>query len=366
MPTFDNLINRYDTRTLLDVVTYQEPKPSMFRNSFFNGPDVYFSTKWAEWDEVREGASMARYVGDKLEVDATEFEPFITKQIETPRFQEKRSLDLTVFTTRAPGENIYSQRTPADRAREKEQGAIEFCMDACDRRVEQQCSSLMTTGRVDILGKGVDVYVDYDLPLKLTLAPSDQWGAPGIRPFKDLIEWATKLRKRNYNPDMLLMELSVADIFMNDPDYRAMLDNTRMEMGRIAPGPVNDLFQTAQYFGQIKWPGLGVLDLYTYAGTYKKEVKDPITGVITYEEAPYLDEGRVLMLTPEARRNRILYGAETIVMEGSEEVVTVEGRYVPEIYTDRRAKTKTYMVTQRAMPAPFKDDSWWTVKVLGS
>jgi len=359
----ENMIGRYDTRTLLDTVTYQEPKPSMFRNTFFHGSDVYFSTKWAEWDEVRQGAGMARYVGERLEVDGTEIEPFITKQIETPRFQEKRPIDVTVFNQRSAGETIYSQRTTSDRARDEEIKAVEFCMDACDRRGEQQCASMMVTGRVDILGKGVDNYVDYGLPLKLTLSGADRWGQSGVSIFKDLVDWATVLRKRNYNPDMLLMDLSVANVFLKDEDYKTMLDNLRMEMGRIAPGPVNDLFETAQFFGQIKWPGLGVLDVYTYCGTYKEEVRKP-DGTIGYEERPYFDEGRVLMLTPEARQNRILYGAETIIPEDSTEPVTVEGRYVPEVFTDRRAKTKTFLVTQRAMPAPYKDDSWWTAKVF--
>ena len=358
----DNTIGRYDTRTLLDVVTFQEPKPSMFRNSFFGGSDIYFTTKWAEWDEVKQGASMARYVGEKLEVEPTEFEPFITKQIETPRFQEKRSLDVTAFNSRGPGEDVYSQRTPADRALEKEDEAIAFCMDSCDLRGEQQCASMMVTGRVDIIGKGVDVYVDYELPLKLSLSGTDRWGQTGVRPLKDLTEWATILRKRNYQPDMLLIELSVADIFLQDADYMQMLDNQRMEMGRIAPGPVADLFESAQYFAQLKWPGLGVIDVYTYCGTYKQEVKDP-SGAITYEERPYLDDGRILLLTPESRQNRVLYGAETIIPEGSDRPITVEGRYVPEVYVDRRARTKTFLVTQRAMPAPYKDDSWWSIKV---
>lgn len=355
MPAYDNMIPRYDTRTMLDKVTYQEPKPSMFRNTFFGGEEVYFPTKKAEWDEVREGASMARYVGDKLEVEATETEPFITREIETPRFQEKRVLDLTQFMKRSAGENIYSQRTPADRAKEEENKALAFCMDAVDRRIEQQCAQLMVGGRIDIVGKGVDAYVDYDLPLRLTLSGGSQWGQSGVKPFDNLTEWATALRKRNYNPDMILMDLSVAQLFLDDADYKAMLDNRRMEMGQIAPGEMLDIFETAQYFARFQWPGLGVLDAYTYSGTYKNDQN---------VETPYLDHGRLLMLTPEARQNRILYGAETIVDENTDEVITVEGRYVPEVFTDRRAKTRTFMVTSRAMPAPFQADSWYSVKVF--
>lgn len=355
MQEYTNTIPRYDTRTMLDVVTYQEPKPSMFRDTFFSSEE-FFPTKKVEWDEVREGASMARYVGERLEVDATEREGFITREIETPRFQEKRLLDLASLITRSPGEGIYSTRTPADRARELELKDLDFCMTSIDRRIEQQCAQMVVNGRVDIVGKGVKTYVDYELPLKMTLAGTDAWNQPGAKPFENLIKWANTLRERNYNPDMLLMEQSVADVFMKDETFLKMLDNLRMEMGQIAPSPITEIFKTAQFFGKIRWVGLGELDLYTYSGTYKNEAN---------EKTPYLDRGRILMLTPEARQNRILYGAETIVDENTEQVITVEGRYVPEAYTDRRAKTRTIFVTSRAMPAPLQADSWWTVNVYG-
>ena len=351
----ENMINRYDTRTLLDTVTYQEPKPSMFENTFFTGEAVTYPTKYAEWDEVRKGASMARYVSDKLEVDPTEIEPFITKEIETPRYQEKRTIDLFTFNTRSPGENIYSPRTPADRAQEAEDGAILFCMDSCDRRREQQCAQTMVQGRVDITGKGVNLFVDFGLPFKLTLSRASRWGQPNVDFMKNLVDWSTNLRKRGYNPDMLLMDLAVADIFLNDERIKPMLDNQRMFMGQIAPGPIKDLFGSTQYFGELRWPGLGVISLYTYVGTYKNDKN---------EEVPYLDKGRLLMLTPESRRNRVFYGGETIYDE-NETPIHVEGYYIPEIFTDRRARNKTFMVTQRALPVPFQYDSWYTVNVLG-
>ena len=355
MPDINNTIPRYETRTMLDAVTFQEPKASMFRSTFFSGGDVFFPTKKVEWDEVREGAGMARYVADGLEVEATEREAFITRELETPRFQEKRVLDLTSLINRQAGENIYSQRTPADRAREQWQKDIAFCMDAVDQRIEQQCAQMMVSGRVDIVGKGIDTYVDYELPLKLVLSGSDRWNQSGAKPFNDIAYWSKILRERNYNPRFALMELSVTDIFLKDDTFKAMLDNQRMEMGRIAPDQVTNIFDQAQYFGQIKWPGIGILDLYTYDGTYKND-QNAVT--------PYLDEGRFMLLSDASQQNRILYGAETIVDENTEEVITVEGRYVPEVYTDRRAKTRTIFVTSRAMPAPFQYDSWWTVKVF--
>jgi hypothetical protein len=350
----NNYIDRYNTRTVLPAVTHQEPQPSMFRNTFFGGGEEFFDTDVVEWDVVREGASMARYVNNNLEVDATEREGFETIEISTPRIQEKRVLDITTLTKRSAGETIYATTTPVDRARQTLDKDLVFCMNSNDRRTEQQCAEFMVNGRVDIIGKGVNTYVDYELPLKLTLSGTSQWGEPGTRPLQSLTYWASILRQRGYNPDTLLIDLAVADIFLQDEDYKKMLDNQRMEMGRIAPGPVTDMFETAQFFGRFNWPGLGQIDAYTYNGTYKNE---------SNEITPYLDPYRILLLSSQARQNRILYGSEAIIEENSEKPLWVQGRYIPEIFTDRRAKTVTTIVTSRSMPAPQFDDSWWTVKV---
>lgn len=354
MADFDNMIPRYDTREQIEAVRFQEPKPSMFVNSFFHGADVYSPTEKIEWDEVREGTGMARYVGEKLEVEATEREGYKTLEITPPKVQEKRVLGLEELKKRLPGENPYSSQTPAQRAQYYLDGDYAFCMDAIDRRREQQAAKMMVNGRVDIVGRGVNEYVEYDLPLKLNLAGTSRWGQGG-KAFEDLRYMAQILMKRNYKPTMLLMETGVADVLIKETEWKEMLDNLRMEMGQIAPGPMNDIYETAQFFGKLKWAGIGELDLFTYNGTYKNDEG---------EEEGYLDEGRVLMLSAEAMQNRFMYGCVTFMDEQSRRIMSVEGRYVPQIFTDARAGTQTVMVTSRSMPAPFKSDSWWTAKVF--
>lgn len=350
----ENYIPRYDIREQIEAVQFQEPLPSYFRSEFFKGAPVYSPTETIEWDEVREGAGMARYVAEHLEVEATAREGYITREITTPKVQEKRVLTLAELKKRLPGENVYSAKTKAERAQEYRNKDLNFCMTAIDRRVEQQCAQMMTTGRIDILGSGVNAYIDYELPLKLSLSGTARWGQSGVKPLDTLTMMAKALRKRNYTPNGLLMELSVSKVFLQDEDIKEYLDNRRFEMGIIKPGELNDQFGSAQYFGTFAYPGLGILELYTYDGTYKNDEN---------KETPYLDEGRILMLTNEARQNRILYGAYDVVDE-NEQVLTVEGNYVPEDFVDRRAKTFTTMVTSRPMPAPYKGDSWWTAKVL--
>lgn len=347
-------IPRYNTREQIEAVRFQEPKPSYFRSTFFGGAEVFSPTEKIEWDEVREGSGMARYVGENLEVEATEREGYITREIEAPKIQEKRVLGVNELKKRLPGENVYSAQTPAQRAQYYLDGDYAFCMDSIDRRIEQQCAQMMVSGRVDIVGKGVNHYVDYDLPLQMTLAGTSRWGQAGVNPFDTLTEMAVTLMERGYVPTEILMHRSAANVILDDEELAKKLDNRRLELGIIKPGEHTAPWARAQFFGTFAYPSLGVIDLYTYDGKYKNDA-----GQIT----PYLDEGRVLLLTAEAKQNRMLYGAYTFIDE-KESFQTVEGRYIPEIYVDRRARTQTVMVTSRPLPAPLKNDSWWTAKVM--
>lgn len=237
----DNYIPRYDVRQQIEAVRFQEPLPTFFRKEFFKGAPVYSPTETIEWDEVREGAGMARYVAEHLEVPATEREGFITREIVTPKVQEKRVLTIMELKKRLPGENTYSMKSPADRAREFLLGDYNFCMTAIDRRVEQQCAQMMTMGKIDIIGLGVNAYVDYNLPFKLTLSGTDRWGSGG-KPLETLADMAKKLRTRGYTPDSLLMELSASKALLDDPEIQKYLDNRRFELGLIKPGALNDQF----------------------------------------------------------------------------------------------------------------------------
>jgi hypothetical protein len=349
--TNTNVLDMFATRLQIDAVSHSEPKPTMFGKTFFNGSDLFFPTKKVEWDILRQGASSARIVSDKLWVEPTEIEPFIVKEFMTPKYQESMIIDLTTLFNRSFGENIYSKRTPADRAREAEAKAVAFCIDSVDRKREEMYAQMMVHGIIDLTGKGISGHIDFELPLKISLSGTSAWGQPGVDHMNDLVDYATKMRKRGHEPDMILMDLAVANVFLNDERLVKMLDNTRMNMGEIAPGPLTDLFETAQYFGTISWPGLGQIALYTYVGTYKNSAG---------EETPYLDEGRLLLCSQRSRQNRTVYGGE-ILFDEKDNPIFVEGRYIPEIFVSKKDRTKEIFVTSRGLPIPAQDDSWASI-----
>ena len=59
----DMNISRYDFREQIEGVRKAQPKDTLFRRIFFNGPEFYSATEKVEWDEIRDGNNqMAKYI----------------------------------------------------------------------------------------------------------------------------------------------------------------------------------------------------------------------------------------------------------------------------------------------------------------
>ena len=76
-----------------------------------------------------------------------------------------------------------------------------------------------------------------------------------------------------------------------------------------------------------------------------------------------LPAGTILLSSPEARKNKLGYGAYTY-MDENENWVTASGRYVQEFFKERRPPREEVLVTSRAVPLPENIESWYVLQVL--
>jgi hypothetical protein len=212
---------------------------------------------------------------------------------------------------------------------------------------------MMLTGRVDMKNKEgtVNDFVDYSLPNVLTLTGGNRWGEPGIKPRETLLYMFNRLLELGYAADEVIMGEAAYRIFEADPDIYKLLDNRRMELGIIQPSRVQGV-TTEQYKATLRDP---MIDIYTYNAIFR----DPATGLTR----KYIPDNMIFMHTPESRNNKMFFGAVTIIDE-NEDVITAEGRYVPEVFVTRRPPTILVQVTSRPIPAPRQIDSWFNAYVL--
>lgn len=344
------IINRNDPRTQLPPVLTVRPKSTFFRDHFMGGSDEYFKTENVEWDKVIEGAPFARFVGDDLTVQATERATFTTDEIKTPKMQERRIIGSKDINKRMAGENIYTPKTEAQRAAELHAADLQFCLDSIDNQIEVMVSQFITTGRIPIVGLGVNREIDYMIPNVEALTGADRWGQSGVNIIEDIRRKAYELSALGFTLDEIIMSPEVWAVMYQDPLIQKLMDVTRYDFGFFAPEQALSKYGAARRVGVLSDP---FVPLYTQMAEYGPRGN----------RTRYLPAGWVLFCTAEARQNKLGYGAVTY-MDENENWVTVSGRYVQEFYKERRPPREEVLVTSRAVPLPANTESWSVFKVL--
>ena len=346
-------ISRYDFREQIEGVRKVRPKPTLFRSTFFNGPEYFSTTENIEWDEIRGGAPMAKYIHPRIPVAPTERAGFMTHEVRTPFIQEARIITADQLTRRQFNENIYDPISPAERAQQYRNADYAFCIDAIDNRVEQQCASMILQGRVDILtDTGMDLgHVDFGTRPLLTLTGGLRWGQAGVDPRDALLLMYNELLEDDYLPTRVLMGEGAYRLFERDPEVVKRLDVLRGNWGAIEPRAPESI--TSEIFKcRLTDPALDIF-------VYNALQTDPHTGV----RSRVIPDNMVLLFGEDARVNRLMFGAVTII-DDDKNWQTVPGRYVPERRVIQDPPTERIQVTSRPLPTPVYPDSWYVAYVF--
>jgi len=341
-------INRNIPRTQLPVELTVRPTSTFFRDYFMGGGEEFFPTENVEWDSVIQGSPMARFVGEGLEVEATERAPFNTSEIKTPYFQEKRILSGQDIKHRLPGENIYQPQTDAERAAVHLANDREFCIRSIDNRIEYMCAQFITSGVVPIVGHGVNRKIDYGLQNKEVLTGGDRWGQTGVSILEYMIRKVDILNQLGHGVEDVILSQQAWEALRDDEEIYKLLDNRRFELGTLAPE--QSKYGKAQYLGTLTDP---FVNLYKYNFQW----------TIGNKRVKPLPDGYVIFVSETAKTNKTGYGAYTYIDE-TDEFRTIEGAYIEERHTDRRGKKKEIVVTSRAVPIPADISSWYVAKVV--
>jgi len=344
------MINRNDPRTQLPPVITSRPKSTFFRDHFMGGSDEYFPTENVEWDKVLEGAPMARFVGEMDTVEATERAKFSTDEIKTPIIQERRIIGAKDIANRMAGENIYSPKTETQRRADLHAGDLKFCMDAIDNLIELMVSKFITTGRIDVIGLGVNRIINYMIPNIEVLTGGDCWGQVGVNILESIKRKVYELADLGHAVDGVIMSPEAWATIYKDELLMKLLDNQRYEFGFFAPEKVVPKYGAAIRVGVLADP---FVPLYTQRAEYGPKG----------HRQRYLPAGMVIFETQEARQNKLGYGSVTY-MDENEEWVTVAGRYIQQFFKERRPPREEVLVTSRAVPIPANTESWSVLQAL--
>ncbi len=345
-------IDLFAPRTLHGVIERMPSARTFLRDTFFT-EIVTFPTESVEFDMVKGGRELAPFVHPKLDAPVLANGGFTTKEYKVPLLSECTITTAEDLMTRQPGEHIYSGKAPAARALEKLGRDLRRLDEAITRREEWMAAQTIFTGKIPVIGPGLDEEIDFHFTNDVTLT-TDKWSESGTDILGQLEDWTETVQKNGYvNPNVVIMDRTAAAAMLKNTQIKELLDIRNYELAHIAP---RQLPSGAKWIGSYGKLGL---DFYQYNDWYVDNWTDP-KNPVTKQMVP---AGKVAVMSTEARFSR-LYGAVTYIPYGGDSFVTEEGDRVPLAWIEHNPDRKFIGLQSRPLTVPHEVDSWLVAKVL--
>ena len=349
-----NEVSIYEPRTMGRIVEKLPPVRTFFRDTFFRREET-INTESVDVDFVKGTRKVApfvhRIIGGKT-VPNTGYE---TKTYKPPLVAPDKITTVDDLLKRRPGESLVSGRSPAERAVLKMSDDFRELRDMISRREELMCVQSIFTGKIPIIGEGLNEVIDFGFTnTEVISAATKKWSNAGSDPIGDLKRWHKQVQKTGFtNCNACVMADDVATVFVGHEKVQKVLDVRNYNLAVIQP---RQLPNGVTYVGTIHELGM---DIYTYNEWYLDDWTDPETP----EEKPLVPNGMLAMLSTNANYS-MYYGAITLIDEGTKEFKTVEGKYVPDTWVKRKPARRFLQLQSAPLSVPHDVDSWFTAKVL--
>jgi len=346
-------LDLYKTITMLQAVRKMLPLRKFFTSTFFPGVKTHV-TETVLFDYKKGKRPMAPFVAKRVGGITVARDGFKTKNYTAPKIAPQRVLTVDDLVTRGIGENLYSQRTPAQRQAELLGNDLSELDDMISRRIEWMARELLlgkpivVKGFIDKLdSEFVEDEIDFGFTNKITLTSGARWNQSTSDKYKNLEDWRLQvIRLTGEAPTFVVFGRGAWTEFRKDEYINKILDQQNATLALMHPSVVNEALT---YCGKL--PGLG-LELYTYDDWF---IDDSGT------EQPFIPNDTVIM----ARKNLggFDYGAVT-QMESDGQFHTFEGSRVPKSWADQNADARMIRLTSRPVPVPIDIDGWLVAQVL--
>ena len=325
-------MNIYQTKTMLAAVKQMTPATSFLRDYFFTtgAGDMFPTTEVLVEYKDATGKKMAPVVLPRKGGISVEREGYSTYKMEPPMIAPQRPLTIDDLNKKQMGENLFSDRTPAERQAEILVQDLADFDDLITTREENIAAQLMfNNGYVmkqyaDKYGEGE--YKEFELRFygdanDAVYAPDTMWSASGADIMGDLHQIIRMLTTKGNNASSVLIGADVADALLKDATIQKLMDLSRYNVGEIAP---TALPQGAARLGRLNVRGRNI-ELLTYDGTYVDEESGDLK--------PFVPDKQICVTAPGA--GRILYGAVSQMEQADGQWHSYMGRRVPRYWAEK-------------------------------
>lgn len=354
----------YSTYFMLAAVRELPVEHTFFKSRYFptnNAMDV-FGTSRVLADFKEETAKAAPFVLPRIGAVPVGREGFSTADLEPANIAISMPLTLDQLQKRGFGESLLSEATPEDRARMMLVNDLAE-LNARITRTEEALAAKTIIDNGTIMRHitdqasvyediGVHFYDGANNPAQFT--PAATWThstyangtwTPGSW-YADMYAMVQMLSKKGRPVREFVISDDVADFLMSDGWVLAMLDNRRVELGRIDP---SELTEYVYQLCTLNFKGR-VLPILVSTGTYQD---------INGNDTPYIPAGTVIATAPGCGRG--LYGAVTQI-EDDGNFHTYAGTRVPQHIFTKRPPVKETQLTSRPLFVPNRPNPWAVAK----
>lgn len=347
-----NVIDIYHPRYLAEVVRSAPPVHTYLRDTFFTH-DKTFATEQVDIDIVKGDREMAAFVHPKIGAETMDLEGYETKSYKPPMVNPDLVTTAESYMHRTPGEIIYSEKTPEQRAAEQIAQEYRRLDDAISRREEWMCAQALTTGAIHVVGKGVNDEIDFGLTNKVILTGAERWGESGADVLGTLDDWADMVYTNGFaNVDRIICGRKALKLLKNDKGILEKMDNRRYQAGEFN---ARELPNGVRYHGYLTDSGL---EIYSYKEVYVDRITDPKHPTVRR----MIPDNMIVMISPDVDF-MMAHGRCSYFDEVSKQLITAEATRLLHAYIDHKPERKVLEACARPLPIPDKVDSWLVATV---
>lgn len=244
----------FGTREMTQTVLQLKPVGNFFRSRFFNRPAETHNNLIVDIDIYKGQRKVAPYTKTTSKSKPLARTKYKTGAFTIPYIKISRSLEAVQTQLRSPGENIYSNRTPEQRAAEQMAKDLQELEESIQRAEELQAAQAITNAKITIKGEEVDAEIDLlrDPLLTFTVAGADLWTAGTADVHAQLRAYAKLVfSKSGFTPNVVLMGTTAMNAFFANAGVRSLLDNRRMTAGNIDSSPTTNPYPAARSYGDF-------------------------------------------------------------------------------------------------------------------
>lgn len=340
----------YTTREMMEAIDQTPPVRTFLQRTFFPTDNTHVTEK-VEFDVRKGKRTMAPFVSPRIGGKVITRQGFKTNQFTTPKLAPERALTVDDISQRMIGENIYSQRTPAEREDELLAKDMTDLEESIARRKEWMCRQVLYEGKLDVVDEeeGIDVQVDFGFTNIVVLGADEQWSLATVDPLKILRARRKKtIKDTGTAPDIAIFSSDVIEDFISNPAIVKAMDVLNMKNVVIEPRIVDPALT---FYGRIAELDL---DIYTYDEWFLNDEG---------EDEAMVPPGTVL-LAHSGGEGAIEYGLVTQMED--KKFHSYEGKLVPKVWADEKDEVKKIRLTSRPLPRPYDVDSWTIIYVKGA